>query len=268
MDIGNKIVQLREENQMSQTELAELLDVSRQTVSKWERNVCEPEAKRIVQLAKIFHITTDYLLGNERELRHQSPQAIVKSKWDREKCKEKILKVKTEIVNKVKADPFFYVFLGCLALALLTWWLAWMYSRAHPVVLPNPDGPVYTGLKAHLLGEQWYETKLLVAVSCASFVASIVFFIIKACKSKKTTKTKVALFLLLVSPLFPIILNEIPPRETKAEAPQEVALRYTVVRTGDEAQALAEEWGVPEAEDVLEIYVSSAVPIESNSTTD
>ena len=91
MDIGNKIVQLREENQMSQTELAELLDVSRQTVSKWERNVCEPEAKRIVQLAKIFHITTDYLLGNERELRHQSQQAIVKSKWDREKCKEKIL---------------------------------------------------------------------------------------------------------------------------------------------------------------------------------
>ena len=63
-------------------------------------------------------------------------------------------------------------------------------------------------------------------------------------------------------------MNEIPPRETKAEAPQEVALRYTVVRKGDEAQALAEEWGVPEAEDVLEIYVSSAVPIESNSTTD
>ena len=99
MDIGNKIVQLREENQMSQTELAELLDVSRQTVSKWERNVCEPEAKRIVQLAKIFHITTDYLLGNERELRHQAMPTIVRPQWNKEKCKEKILKVKTEIVN-------------------------------------------------------------------------------------------------------------------------------------------------------------------------
>ena len=187
MDIGNKIVQLREENQMSQTELAELLDVSRQTVSKWERNVCEPEAKRIVQLAKIFHITTDYLLGNERELRHQAMPTIVRPQWNKEKCKEKILKAKTEIVNKVKADKFFYLFLGCLALGVLLWWLAWMYSRAHPAVLPNPDGPVYTGLKAHLLGEQWYETKLLVAVSCVSFVASIVFFIIKACKSNSTT---------------------------------------------------------------------------------
>ncbi|MBP3555008.1 MAG: helix-turn-helix transcriptional regulator [Clostridia bacterium] len=186
MDIGNKIVQLREENQMSQTELAELLDVSRQTVSKWERNVCEPEAKRIVQLAKIFHITTDYLLGNERELRHQAMPTIVRPQWNKEKCKEKILKVKTEIVNKVKADKFFYLFLGCLALALLTWWLAWMYSRAHPVVLPNPGGPVYTGLKAHLLGEQWYETKLTVATSCIFFIASIVFLIIKFIKKRSS----------------------------------------------------------------------------------
>ena len=186
MDIGNKIVQLREENQMSQTELAELLDVSRQTVSKWERNVCEPEAKRIVQLAKIFHITTDYLLGNERELRHQAMPTIVRPQWNKEKCKEKILKAKTEIVNKVKADPFFYVFLGCLALALLTWWLAWMYSRAHPAVLPNPDGPVYTGLKAHLLGEQWYETKLMVGISGVFFITSIIFLIIKFIKKRSS----------------------------------------------------------------------------------
>ena len=187
MDIGNKIVQLREENQMSQTELAELLDVSRQTVSKWERNVCEPEAKRIVQLAKIFHITTDYLLGNERELRHQAMPTIVRPQWNKEKCKEKILKVKTEIVNKVKADKFFYLFLGCLALGVLLWWLAWMYSRAHPLRLPSPDGMGYRGIKAHLVAPEWRNVDFLILLSCISILTAIIFLIIK-CIKKRSSK--------------------------------------------------------------------------------
>ena len=61
MNVGNKIIALRTEHKMSQSELAFLLDVSRQTVSKWECNICDPEIGRIKQIASIFNVTTDYL---------------------------------------------------------------------------------------------------------------------------------------------------------------------------------------------------------------
>ena len=65
MNVGNKIIALRTEHKMSQSELAFLLDVSRQTVSKWECNICDPEIGRIKQIASIFNVTTDYLLNNK-----------------------------------------------------------------------------------------------------------------------------------------------------------------------------------------------------------
>ena len=61
MNVGNKIIALRTEHKMSQSELAFLIDVSRQTVSKWECNICDPEMGRIKQIASIFNVTTDYL---------------------------------------------------------------------------------------------------------------------------------------------------------------------------------------------------------------
>ncbi|MFI3329905.1 MAG: helix-turn-helix transcriptional regulator [bacterium] len=68
MNIGEKIFKLREESNLSQTDLAELLDVSRQTISKWECGNCEPEVTKVVKLSKIFKVSTDYLLGIETNI--------------------------------------------------------------------------------------------------------------------------------------------------------------------------------------------------------
>lgn len=65
MNIGDKIFKLREESNLSQTDLADILDVSRQTISKWECGNCEPEVTKVVKLSKIFKVSTDYLLGVE-----------------------------------------------------------------------------------------------------------------------------------------------------------------------------------------------------------
>ncbi len=51
---------------MSQDALAELLDVSRQAVSRWERDETMPETEKVVRLSAYFHVTTDYLLIDER----------------------------------------------------------------------------------------------------------------------------------------------------------------------------------------------------------
>lgn len=59
---GEKIIELRKRNGYSQEELAEKLDVSRQSVSKWELNASTPDLERIVQMSELFHVSTDYLL--------------------------------------------------------------------------------------------------------------------------------------------------------------------------------------------------------------
>jgi transcriptional regulator with XRE-family HTH domain len=63
--MGEKIQDLRRRSGMSQDALAEQLGVSRQAVSKWERDEAVPEADKIVSLPKAFHVSTDYLLTDE-----------------------------------------------------------------------------------------------------------------------------------------------------------------------------------------------------------
>jgi len=67
MILADKIIALRKKNGWSQEELAEKLNVSRQSVSKWEGAQSTPDLERILQMAKLFGVTTDYLLREELE---------------------------------------------------------------------------------------------------------------------------------------------------------------------------------------------------------
>ena len=63
MKIGNKLNQLRKLSGMTQEQLAEKIDVSRQTISKWESDSTSPDLESIVKLSRIFHVSLDDLLG-------------------------------------------------------------------------------------------------------------------------------------------------------------------------------------------------------------
>ena len=65
MTIGQKIAVLRTAMQISQEQLAERLEVSRQSVSKWESDQTIPEVGKILQLSSLFNVTTDDLLKEE-----------------------------------------------------------------------------------------------------------------------------------------------------------------------------------------------------------
>ena len=67
MEIGSVIKALRQQKQMTQEELAELLKVSIQTVSRWENGINYPDVVILPEIASIFHVTTDYLLGVKGE---------------------------------------------------------------------------------------------------------------------------------------------------------------------------------------------------------
>ena len=67
MTIGETIQRLRTKRRLSQEQLAELVGVSRQAVSKWELNAALPDTDKLVPLARALGVSVDELLGNVSE---------------------------------------------------------------------------------------------------------------------------------------------------------------------------------------------------------
>ena len=63
--LGLRIKELREEKAWTQTELAKILGVTRSCVNAWEMGISVPSTQYVVELASLFHISTDFLLGVE-----------------------------------------------------------------------------------------------------------------------------------------------------------------------------------------------------------
>lgn len=74
MTFGEKLQELRRKAGMSQDTLAEQLDVSRQAVSKWERDETMPETEKVVRIAQLFHVSLDELLLNKVRQEEPDPQ--------------------------------------------------------------------------------------------------------------------------------------------------------------------------------------------------
>ena len=67
MKLGDKILMLRKKEGLSQEQLAEKLDVSRQAISRWESGSALPDASNIRQLSKVFAVSADYLLNDDMD---------------------------------------------------------------------------------------------------------------------------------------------------------------------------------------------------------
>ena len=67
MTFGEKIQALRKQAGLSQENLAEKLDITRQTVSKWELDQSTPELGYIAKLADLYNVSTDYLIRDDAQ---------------------------------------------------------------------------------------------------------------------------------------------------------------------------------------------------------
>ena len=67
MNIGENIYKFRSAANMSQTDLANALEVSRQSVSKWENNSAVPDLERLINMSKLFGVTLDELVYGKKE---------------------------------------------------------------------------------------------------------------------------------------------------------------------------------------------------------
>ena len=86
MKLSEKLYSLRKKNGLSQEQLAERLNVSRQAISKWESGISVPESEKLVVISSYFNVSVDYLVKDEMEtpdtpdplLRENKTEAIIK----------------------------------------------------------------------------------------------------------------------------------------------------------------------------------------------
>ena len=87
MNIGEKLYELRKGKNLSQEEVADKLNVTRQTISKWETNQSTPDFDKIKPLCELYGITADELLTGEKKEKgtrafEQTRHKKRKSKWN------------------------------------------------------------------------------------------------------------------------------------------------------------------------------------------
>ncbi len=68
MLIGEQLKKIREEHLLSQENLAEILDVSRQTISNWENTKSYPDIERVMRMSEIYHLSLDELLKGDTKM--------------------------------------------------------------------------------------------------------------------------------------------------------------------------------------------------------
>ena len=98
MNLGERIISLRKERSISQTELARRLKVSRQAVSKWEQGTSSPDTAKLIQLAEILETEVEYLATGIRP----EPKSVVLNVVETVE-KEKV--VVREVIRHVKRRP-------------------------------------------------------------------------------------------------------------------------------------------------------------------
>lgn len=115
-NLGERLFELRKSKNLSQEEVAEKLNVTRQTVSKWETNQSTPDFDKIIPLCELFEITTDELLTgskketnqNEKESEENKPEenempenknGVYGNQQSDEKTNEEIRRKTAEVVS-------------------------------------------------------------------------------------------------------------------------------------------------------------------------
>ena len=102
MSLGERIIELRNQNGLSQYQLAKELEVSRQAVSKWETGQSSPDAQNLIRLAEILDTDIEYLTTGRRTLGRRPPVVLKKIETVEKVVEKTVLleKVVKQVVEK------------------------------------------------------------------------------------------------------------------------------------------------------------------------
>lgn len=118
MTIGERIAALRSERAMTQAQLAEMMHVSRQAVSKWESDKTSPDTLNLIRLADILDTELEYLATGNKPV-YESPPVVINVVEKVDKIVEKVTEkpvIKKVIRYRYKQDPVMLVMAGVAGL--------------------------------------------------------------------------------------------------------------------------------------------------------
>ena len=75
--LSEKIYTLRRKSGLSQEQLAEIIGVSRQAISKWEGGLSVPESEKLIAISEYFNVTLDYLLKDNADCIQKTEQKTI-----------------------------------------------------------------------------------------------------------------------------------------------------------------------------------------------
>lgn len=175
MQLAEKILSLRKQSELSQEELAEKLNVSRQAVSRWEVGSAQPDAANVLQLSKLFGVTADYLLNDDCE----SDRDILAVKAAETRAKQKIKKIVAVFVS-------LFGLLGNFILYILSRFIQVMVPR-----IQYRDGVKTYYWRSDLVGRSYkyfiqeYSLEYLTALFWGLFLAGLIYLFLSSGKVKK-----------------------------------------------------------------------------------
>lgn len=120
IEIANRLIKLRKENGYSQEQLADALNISRQAISKWERGEASPDTDNLIELAKLYGVSVDYLLG--LDLKEEKEDPIEEVFNEESKKKQNKFKVIFDSIVGI-GSVVLYVILGAV---FNLWHPAWL----------------------------------------------------------------------------------------------------------------------------------------------
>ena len=158
MSFSEKLIELRKKEGFSQEELAEKVNVSRQSVSKWESGQSTPEMDKLIMLSNIFNISIDELVGKEQTNNKENVKVINKES----NKKHKILKVIAIIII-----IYFVVFAFKFILLTRHEIIIDSFSENNYTIMESiinhddtlPENPSYINVNITKIGNKYIETQ-------------------------------------------------------------------------------------------------------------
>lgn len=105
MSIGERIGELRSQNGLSQYELAGLMEVSRQAVSKWENDLSSPDAMNLIRLAEILDTDIEYLTTGRRTYGRRPPVVLETEKIVEKVIEKPVVQIQEKVIEKIVEKP-------------------------------------------------------------------------------------------------------------------------------------------------------------------
>lgn len=161
MTLGKKLKEIRKNFGLSQEELAEMMHVSRQAITKWENDNGMPDVSNLQELSKVFGLTVDYLLDNDKPL----PALSMRLELNKDDYKNKI-SMYSEMLKKYFGDADIYVLVRSKKMSFIdilidTFTIPWLgpvetadaLSDLSPYYLvKNGDIKLLVNIKGYVLG--------------------------------------------------------------------------------------------------------------------